>query len=233
MFKRIRRYLVFLFAFTFVTANSIDYNVLLDESSLEAASAEQNSVVNELEENTASSSVDSSTPIDPVDTVHNLDSSNVLVEDSCKEEMVSNSVLEVSDDTELEMDMLCDNLDILEAEIENDTSLETVSYYIHKYQKLPPVYITKKEAYDLGGTLDEVLNHNSIGGDYFGNYQGVLPKKEGRSYRECDIDTLGSDNRGKKRLVYSNDGLMFYTEDHYATFTLLYSNWNGTNLQNL
>ena len=61
-----------------------------------------------------------------------------------------------------------------------------------------------------------------IGGSSFGNFEGLLPEADGRSYQECDIDTLGADSRGAKRLVYSNDGLIYYTDDHYESFTLLY-----------
>ena len=63
-----------------------------------------------------------------------------------------------------------------------------------------------------------------MGGSRFGNYEGLLPKKSGRKYTECDIDTLGASSRGAKRIVFSNDGLIYYTDDHYATFTLLYGN---------
>ncbi|MBQ1523252.1 MAG: ribonuclease, partial [Erysipelotrichaceae bacterium] len=60
------------------------------------------------------------------------------------------------------------------------------------------------------------------GGDSFANREGLLPKKSGRSYYECDIDTLGKKSRGDKRIIYSNDGLVYYTDDHYESFTLLY-----------
>ena len=62
----------------------------------------------------------------------------------------------------------------------------------------------------------------AIGGDRFGNREGILPAAQGRSYYECDIGTIGESSRGAKRLVYSDDGLIYYTEDHYETFTLLY-----------
>ena len=52
----------------------------------------------------------------------------------------------------------------------------------------------------------------SIGGDYYGNYEGVLPDEPGREYHECDID-YESGNRNGKRIVYSNDGNIYYTED--------------------
>ena len=62
----------------------------------------------------------------------------------------------------------------------------------------------------------------AIGGDTFQNREGLLPKKSGRTYKECDIDTLGKSSRGAKRIVFSNDGLVYYTDDHYKSFTLLY-----------
>ena len=62
----------------------------------------------------------------------------------------------------------------------------------------------------------------AIGGGRFGNYEGLLPEADGRSYTECDIDTNGASSRGAKRIVFSNDGLIYYTEDHYESFELLY-----------
>lgn len=106
------------------------------------------------------------------------------------------------------------------------TSKEEVALYIHTYKKLPSNYITKAEAKERGwnphsGNLSKVLKGMSIGGDYFGNREGILPQKDGRKYYECDIDYV-SDYRNEKRIVYSNDGLIFYTEDHYETFEQLY-----------
>ena len=106
------------------------------------------------------------------------------------------------------------------------TAKEEVAAYIHSYGHLPDNFITKKEAKKLGwvsseGNLVAVAPGKSIGGDYFGNYEGSLPEKEGRNYYECDIDSDGG-YRGAKRIVYSDDGLIYYTEDHYETFELLY-----------
>lgn len=106
------------------------------------------------------------------------------------------------------------------------TSKEDVALYIHTYGKLPKNYITKSEAEDLGwisskGNLGRVAPGKSIGGDRFGNYEGQLPKARGRSYTECDIDFDGG-YRNSKRIIFSNDGLIFYTEDHYETFEQLY-----------
>ena len=105
------------------------------------------------------------------------------------------------------------------------TSREDVALYIHTYGHLPQNFITKKEAQALGwggGSLEPYALGKCIGGDRFGNYEGLLPEKDGRSYTECDIDTLGKDSRGAKRIVFSNDGLIYYTDDHYESFTLLY-----------
>lgn len=102
------------------------------------------------------------------------------------------------------------------------TSKDDVALYLHVYGKLPRNFITKKEARDLGwsrGSLEPYAPDKCIGGDEFGNYEGALP--EG-NYHECDIDTLGSEKRGAKRIVYSDDGRIYYTDDHYATFTQLY-----------
>lgn len=102
---------------------------------------------------------------------------------------------------------------------------DEVALYIHTYGRLPENYITKKQAQALGwsgGSLEPYAPGKCIGGDRFGNYEGLLPKQSGRSYIECDIDTLGASSRGAKRIVFSNDGLIYYTADHYQSFELLY-----------
>ena len=105
------------------------------------------------------------------------------------------------------------------------TSKEDVALYIHLYGKLPENFITKKEAKALGwegGSLEPYAPGKSIGGDRFGNYEGILPEEDGVTYKECDIDTMGADQRGAKRIVFSNEGAVYYTEDHYKSFELLY-----------
>ena len=106
------------------------------------------------------------------------------------------------------------------------TSKEEVAEYLYVFGHLPDNFITKAEAKKLGwvsseGNLGDVAPGMSIGGDYFGNYEEILPEKDGRDYYECDIDSDGG-YRGAKRIIYSNDGLIYYTEDHYETFELLY-----------
>ena len=105
------------------------------------------------------------------------------------------------------------------------TTKEDVALYIHTYGRLPDNFIPKKEAEALGwsgGGLDDYAYGCCIGGSRFGNYDGLLPEADGRKYTECDIDTMHASKRGAKRIVFSNDGLIYYTEDHYQSFTLLY-----------
>lgn len=102
---------------------------------------------------------------------------------------------------------------------------DEVALYIHTYGCLPDNYITKAEAKKLGwtgGSVEKYAKGKAIGGDNFGNYEGLLPKKKGRKYTECDIDTIGKNSRGAKRIIFSNDGLIYYTDNHYESFTLLY-----------
>lgn len=102
--------------------------------------------------------------------------------------------------------------------------VESVVLYLDTYGRLPDNFITKKQAQDLGwsgGSVERYQDGAAIGGDKFGNREGILPKANGRTYTECDIDTLGENSRGAKRLVFSSDGLYFYTDDHYEHFTEL------------
>ena len=104
-------------------------------------------------------------------------------------------------------------------------SKKEVALYINTYGHLPENFITKDEARDLGwegGSVEEYAPGYAIGGDKFGNREGQLPKKKGRQYYECDIDTDGYHSRGSRRIVFSNDGLIYYTHDHYESFELLY-----------
>lgn len=106
------------------------------------------------------------------------------------------------------------------------TSKEEVALYLHTYKKLPENYLTKREAEALGweasrGNLWDVTKEQSIGGDRFYNREEKLPMVPGRKYYECDIGYRGG-FRNALRIVYSDDGLIYYTEDHYDSFTLLY-----------
>lgn len=114
----------------------------------------------------------------------------------------------------------------IEADYEKYSSYTAVAEYIHTYNKLPGNYLTKSAAQSLGwdsgsGNLWKVTDHMSIGGDTFFNREGLLPEAPGRTWKECDVNYNGG-FRGAERLVYSNDGLIYYTKDHYASFIRLY-----------
>lgn len=105
-------------------------------------------------------------------------------------------------------------------------TMEEVAEYVHLYKELPPNYLTKDEAEELGwnpqaGNLWEVAEGRAIGGNRFGNREGLLPQAPGRQYYEADVNYTGG-HRNAERIVFSNDGLIFYTDDHYETFEQLY-----------
>lgn len=125
---------------------------------------------------------------------------------------VENDIVEEKDRSPLEQDIV---------EGENYYDVEEVAEYIHLYKKMPPNYITKSEANKIGWSVKD-RKELVIGGDEFGNREGILPDKEGRQYYEADISAGYTTHRGPLRLVYSNDGLIFYTEDHYKNYLQLY-----------
>ncbi len=140
------------------------------------------------------------------------------------------SDLLLSSDAEIIAEIEAENVpDGTKLSVEEDgvyTSKDDVSLYLQTYGHLPDNFITKSEAKKLGwegGSLEEYAPGKCIGGDVFGNYEGLLPEED--EYHECDIDTLGADSRGSKRLVYS-DTAIYYTDDHYESFTLLFSEVN-------
>lgn len=102
------------------------------------------------------------------------------------------------------------------------TTKEDVASYIQTYHKLPSNFITKKEARSMGwkgGSLENYAPGKSIGGDKFTNREKSLP--DGKTYTECDINTQGANSRGSERIVFSNEFDIYYTNDHYQTFTKL------------
>ena len=104
-------------------------------------------------------------------------------------------------------------------------SKEEVALYIYTYGCLPDNFVTKAEAEDAGwsgGSVEKYIPGAAIGGNRFGNREGLLPDAPGRSWTECDINTNGASGRGAERIVFSNDGLIYYTSDHYESFELLY-----------
>ena len=101
---------------------------------------------------------------------------------------------------------------------------DTVFAYLKAYGRLPDYYITKNAARKLGwegGGLEDYAPGRMIGGDRFGNFEGLLPKKPGRGWTEADIGTMGKSSRGAERIVFSSDGLIYFTKDHYESFEKL------------
>ena len=99
--------------------------------------------------------------------------------------------------------------------------LEHVASYLVTFGELPPNYVTKREAEDAGwegGSVEDYIEDAAIGGNVFRNRERMLPTARGRTYYECDIDTHGRRSRGARRLIYSDDGLLYYTSDHYESF---------------
>ena len=106
------------------------------------------------------------------------------------------------------------------------TDKDRVAAYIHKFRHLPPNYISKTKARRAGwvsteGNLWDVLPGMSIGGSEFYPEDSPLPQAAGRRWTECDVNYQGG-YRGAERIVFSDDGLIFYTADHYRTFEQLY-----------
>ncbi len=129
-----------------------------------------------------------------------------------------------SDDTAAEKDGATDAAEEAGAADEQIDGAEEVSEFIAEHGRLPNCYITKDEARALGwegGSVEQVAPGKCIGGDRFGNLEEQLPDAEGRVWYECDIDTLDYKDRGSRRLVFSNDGLFYYTHDHYKHFELI------------
>ena len=107
-------------------------------------------------------------------------------------------------------------------QIDELTNDEIVVKYLKEHGELPEYYITKSEAKSLGwipskGNLCEVAPGRAIGGDIWTNRQKTLPTKSGRRYFEADLN-YHCGNRNADRVVFSNDGLVFVTFDHYRSF---------------
>ena len=114
--------------------------------------------------------------------------------------------------------------EVLPVESGSYTEVEEVAYYLHTYGHLPDNYMTKSEAEEAGwnsykGNLWDVAYGMSIGGDRYGNYDGQLPK--GERYYEADVNYDGG-YRGEERIIYTEDGDIWYTSDHYESFERLY-----------
>lgn len=101
------------------------------------------------------------------------------------------------------------------------TDENTVVPYVKEHHRLPPCYITKREARQNGwnpseGNLCDVLPGRAIGGDYFSNRERRLPQNN--RYYEADVN-YDCGHRDADRLIFTKDGDVWITYDHYRTFT--------------
>ncbi len=53
----------------------------------------------------------------------------------------------------------------------------------------------------------------------FQNREGILPDRPNGHYQEFTVITPGSDDRGARRIVAGSDGELYYTADHYSSFS--------------
>lgn len=95
-------------------------------------------------------------------------------------------------------------------------------FYLYHYNKLPDYYINKENAALAGwintyGNLHTILPNKMIGGEIYKNKNQKLPMNAERNWYEADIN-YSSGFRNGERILYSNDGLLFITLDHYHTF---------------
>ena len=191
-------------AFSFSSCSRNNPEVIVESESVDVIELE------EVTEATTKATESSETEVDVIETEDTSESEEVV-------ETTAEETIETTEATE-ETEKLLDPDGIY-------TSKDDVALYIYQYGELPSNFMTKAEARELGwqgGSLEDYAPNMCIGGDYFGNYEGLLPEEKGREYHECDIDTLGAKSRGAKRIIFSNDGLIYYTDDHYESFTLLY-----------
>lgn len=108
------------------------------------------------------------------------------------------------------------------SDISTLTQQQRVADYLHQHQRLPDYYLRKGDARRQGwdpakGNLCDVLPGRAIGGDRFSNREGGLPEKNGRRWFEADVN-YQCGRRGTDRMLYSSDGLIYVTRDHYRHF---------------
>lgn len=104
--------------------------------------------------------------------------------------------------------------------IQNLTNEVKVINYVKSNHELPDFYMTKSEARKQGwvpseGNLCDVLPGKAIGGDKFSNREKTLPS--GKQYFEADVN-YNCGNRNADRIVFTKDGEVYVTKNHYKSF---------------
>ena len=99
-------------------------------------------------------------------------------------------------------------------------------FWLAHYGKLPDYYISKEELYALGWKGSKTISSKAPGkmvfGGVYNNDDGHLPSALGRIWYEADINYYKG-RRNQHRILFSNDGLIFVTYDHYQTFYEIYT----------
>jgi ribonuclease T1 len=82
---------------------------------------------------------------------------------------------------------------------------------------LPPEAARTVELIDAGGPFPEP-EHD---GGTFGNREELLPDQPYGYYREYTVPTPGAETRGARRIVAGRGGELYWTADHYSSFSLI------------
>ncbi len=94
-------------------------------------------------------------------------------------------------------------------------------YWIKYFGELPKYYVTKNEAKSSGWrqskSPENYIPDKMIMGGIYHNKNDHLPNAPGRIWYEADINYYEGKRNGH-RFLWSNDGLMFVTYNHYETF---------------
>lgn len=103
-----------------------------------------------------------------------------------------------------------------------DNKLDGADFWLKYLGSLPKYYINSQTAFSQGwepneGNLSEVCPGKMIYGGVFENRKGQLPMSPNRIWYEADIN-YKSGYRNSQRILWSNDGLIFMTYDHYRTY---------------
>ena len=101
----------------------------------------------------------------------------------------------------------------------NDTN--GADYWLKHFGELPDYYISPEQLEALGWKTGDrpskYIQGKMLGGSIYQNRDKRLPNKIGRIWREADINYTHG-RRNFHRILWSNDGLIFVTYDHYHTF---------------
>lgn len=114
-----------------------------------------------------------------------------------------------------------EDIEAIEAGNATNNGTDGADYWLKYYGSLPDYYISSAQlealGWEYGDRPSKFAPGKMLGGGIYDNEDRKLPHRIGRIWREADINyTPGKRNR--HRILWSNDGLIFVTYDHYHTF---------------